>query len=852
MRISLIIISVFFFFHGVAQKVVGTIYNDKGDVLPYATITIKGTSMGVSANNKAKFSFTLPVGNHVLVCQHVGYESVEKSIQLADDLEVDFILSEQKLLMKEVIIKKGEDPAYEIIRQAIKKRPYYNAQVNGFDCDLYGKDMIKLRNLPDRILGQKIPKEDRKQMGVDSSGKGIIYLSESISKIYSQRPNKFKMEVSSSRVSGSGDFGFTFPAFISLYNNNVTVFSDRLNPRGFISPIAEGAIKFYKYKFLGTFFENDKAINVIRVTPRRNYEPLFSGTINITDDDWRIHSCNLILTKTSQLEILDTLQITQQYVPVGNDVWRVKSQLLYFNFKMFQIDAIGNFLSVYSNYNINPIYDKKLFDKIIIKYDTAVNKKTVDYWNAIRPVPLEEEEQRDYKVKDSIYLLEKDSLFSKRNIDSLKKNQGKIKPLSFIIGGLRRTHYSQKNTFRWGIDPLLMNTQFNTAEGVVTQLAGYYDQFFKKSAIRLSIRPTLRYGFGNTHVNSWVDVSIRKRKVGLDEKINRNTWFFSGGKRVSQYNKELPITPLVNTVSTLFYGKNYLKTYENYFGKIGVNKVAENGMNITIQALYEDRMPLFNTTLYTIHSSDSIHLTENYPVERVPLSDIVRHQAVMANIEVSFKPGQRFIQFPKNKIPIGSKYPTFTFSYTKGINKVFGSDVDFDKWKIGMNDDKNFKLAGLFKYKVVVGGFLNNKSVFVQDFQHFNGEPLKAASEYVNSFQLASSYGNSTTARFFSLAHIEHHFNGLLTNKIPLFNRLNWNLVAGSNANYINSKSNYAEWFVGLENLFKIFRIDFVNAYQNGTYQSSALVIGAGGILGGSVTNNSSNGPSDRSVNMSF
>ncbi len=92
---------------------------------------------------------------------------------------------------------------------------------------------------------------------------------------------------------------------------------------------------------------------------------MFSGVIYITDGDWRIHSCDLTLTKTSQLEIIDTLQITQIHVPVGNDVWRVKNQVLHFNFKQFGIDALGDFVNVYSNYTINPLFGKR-FSTILL------------------------------------------------------------------------------------------------------------------------------------------------------------------------------------------------------------------------------------------------------------------------------------------------------------------------------------------------------------------------------------------------------------------------------------------------------------------------------------------------------
>jgi hypothetical protein len=39
-----------------AQKMYGTVFNAKGDLLPYSSITIKGTTTGASANNRAKFA----------------------------------------------------------------------------------------------------------------------------------------------------------------------------------------------------------------------------------------------------------------------------------------------------------------------------------------------------------------------------------------------------------------------------------------------------------------------------------------------------------------------------------------------------------------------------------------------------------------------------------------------------------------------------------------------------------------------------------------------------------------------------------------------------------------------------
>jgi hypothetical protein len=838
---------------GYAQKISGTVFNSNGDLLPYASITIKGTSTGASANNKGKFSFAVSPGNYTVVCQHIGYKAQEKKITVTkQDEEITFILTDQKLELKEVIIKKGEDPAYEIIRQAIKKRNYYSQQVNGFECDLYTKDIMKFRNLPTKIFGKKIPEEDRKDMGLDSTGKGIFYLSESVAKVHSQQPDKFKMEVLSSRVSGSGGFGFTFPTFISLYSNNVKIFTERFNPRGFISPIADGAIGFYKFKYLGSFWEDGREINSIQVTPRRNYEPLFYGTINITEGSWRIHSFDLSLSKKSQLEIIDTLQITQIHVPVGTDLWRVKNQLLHFNFKQFGIDLVGNFVNVYSNYNINPVFGKKYFDKIFIKYDTAVNKKSKQYWDTVRPVPLEAEEKKDYHVKDSIYEVQKDSILSKRSVDSLNKRQGKIKPLSLFWGGINRNHYTRQGSSNWGIEALLPNLGYNPAEGLVINADFYWNKYSRKTKTNFSFRPHIRYGINNTHLNPWAELSFRTRDFEADKKIKRQSWTIAGGKRVSQFNRESVQSPFYGSLDVLFWGTNFIKTYENKFGSLTFSKRYESGLRFSVNTLYEDRIPLNNTTKFTVFKKDSVSITPNYPYEKIG-AQFTPHQAFLLSVDISIKPGQKYIQFPRNKVAIGSKYPNFSLNYTKGIRDIFRSDIDFDKWRFTVNDDKNLKLAGSLKYKLGIGGFINTKQVYIQDYQHFNGNRSTRAGEYVNCFQLARYYANSTKEKFYSFGHLEHHFNGMITNKVPLLRQLNWNLVAGSNAFYVNKNNNYAEVFAGIENIFKIFRVDFVAGYSNGVKGLTGIRIGTGGVIGGGIsTGGSGNGGRGRSLNISL
>src|SRR6185437_15503769 len=117
-----------------ANRVTGSVRDDKGNVLPYASVLVKGTTRGVTAGSDGRYSIALSSGDYTLVCQYVGYGRQEKKISVRDSaLVVDFRLSPQQLSMAAVVVRPGgEDPAYAIIRHAIKRRRDYEAPLDSF------------------------------------------------------------------------------------------------------------------------------------------------------------------------------------------------------------------------------------------------------------------------------------------------------------------------------------------------------------------------------------------------------------------------------------------------------------------------------------------------------------------------------------------------------------------------------------------------------------------------------------------------------------------------------------------------------------------------------------------------
>ncbi|PUZ20287.1 CarboxypepD_reg-like domain-containing protein [Chitinophaga costaii] len=818
-----------------ATTLQGLITNLQGQPLPFATVLIKGTTIGTTANASGAYSLELAPGHYTIICQYIGYKRTEGEVDIAGvTFPMNIVLSPLKLQIKEVVVKaNGEDPAYAIIRQAIKKRNFYNTQLKEYTTDAYIKGMFKTRSTPSKFFGKKVDKAD---MGVDSAGKGILFLSESITKVSYQAPDHLKLEVISSRQSGGG-LGISFPTFINFYDNNVTAVITQLSPRGFISPVAENALAYYKYHYIGSFVEDGKTVNKIEVIPKRTQEPLFSGHIFITDDDWRIHSLDLRLTKNYGLDLMDTLTIRQTHVPVSAEVWRTKDQVVYFSLQKFGFDVVGQFVNVYSNYNLHPNFPKDFFkSRVLMRYDTAFDKKRIGYWDSVRPIPLEKEELKDFHEKDSTAQARRDAARSRYALDTLRKNQ---RPPS--VGGITwsgATHhffyYQQDSSITSTtlfMKGLLQNVEYNTVEGLVAKVSGSITVPLEEDS-KLEVLPVFRYGFSNTHFNAYADINyVRRKRLSATS----DTWNISGGKRVSQFNHAVPIVPLINEVYTLFLKENYMKLYENWYGSAGYTHRFESTLLLGAKVTYEDRMPLENTTDFTLFKNAHKQFLPNHPYELANLP-FQREQAFLLEVRASYQPGQTFVEFPVSKVAIGSKWPTFSAIYTKGIHGIAGSDADFDKWNFSINDKQNLKLFGEFRYHVGVGGFFNNKYVGIPDLQHFIGNQTVLSTAYLNSFQLAPYYRYSTSAPFYATANIEHHFNGLLTNKIPLFNKLKWNLVAGANAFYVNGDNNYVEAFAGLENIFKVLRVDVVAGYQSQAKTRIGIRVGLGGLLGGLFT----------------
>ena len=62
--------------------------------------------------------------------------------------------------------------------------------------------------------------------------------------------------------------------------------------------------------------------------------------------------------------------------------------------------------------------------------------------------------------------------------------------------------------------------------------------------------------------------------------------------------------------------------------------------------------------------------------------------------------------------------------------------------------------------------------------------------------------------------HVEYKLNGLLSNKIPGFKKLNWFFVTGCNLLHIRGVTNYAEAYFGINNILKVIQVTYIRGFQ--------------------------------------
>nr|MCH9660385.1 carboxypeptidase-like regulatory domain-containing protein [Bacteroidota bacterium] len=335
---------------------------------------------------------------------------------------------------------------------------------------------------------------------------------------------------------------------------------------------------------------------------------------------------------------------------------------------------------------------------------------------------------------------------------------------------------------------------------------------------------------------SWAEDRVRFRGSLIKNfnRTNRLRISLSGGNTVSQFNVDEPISPIVNTVASLFFERNYMKIYDLTYARIGYGHEWFNGVRVRANLGYEQRKPLFNNTDYVFFSNDNVDFTSNNPLvpgdEDILNPAVVEHNIIKSSLIANISFDQKYMTYPDGKYNVGSnKYPRLTLTIENGMGASI-SQYNYTELSARIRQNVNVGNLGEFRYNMTGGTFLNEEGISFVDYKHFNGNQTRigTSSSYTNVFNLLPYYDMSTNKSYFE-GHLEHNFKGYILGKIPGVNTLNFNLVAGAHTLISEDRKPYSELSIGMDNLgwgkYRFLRIDYVHSFYQGANEG-AFVFG--------------------------
>ncbi|MDA6069430.1 DUF5686 and carboxypeptidase regulatory-like domain-containing protein [Flavobacterium sp. AC] len=801
-------------------QIKGTITDEKCNPLPFVSVFEENTYSGTTSNEQGKYQLNVKEpGKNKITFQYLGFKTQKISVSPdSKTFTLDVKMHEESFALNEVVIDPKNNPAIAIIKNAIANKKDNSDKTARYTADFYSKGMFKVKDLPKKILGKKVDLGVDMASNLDSTGSGILYLSETISKIIFEKPDKLKEKIIASKISGNNK-GYSYnTASLSTYDfyDNTLDFDVKL-----ISPIADNAFSYYKYKLEGSFYDdNNQQIYKIKVIPKRDKEPVFEGYIYIVDDSFAIYAIDLVIKgyrmKNEFTEVMNLKQ-SFSYNP-KNKIWTKNAQTLDFSAGIFGVKFSGKFNYVYSNYEFPASFEKKTFGNEVVAFELNANKKDDAFWNQIRPIPLTIEESTDYTKKDSLQTIRK----SQKYTDSLDAKNNKFKVLDILMG------YDYKNTFKkhsFEYKGLLNITSlsFNTVQGFNLDSGFSFKKWNEEQGKSTSISTTFNYGFSDERFRAVGEFNHKFNN------INYATIGVSGGTKTAQFNSFEPISKLINSISSLFFKDNYMKLYNLEFAQINYSQNILNGVNIVGKVAYEQRKTLFNTTDYSFFKRDDVYSSNNPLAPNdftTPAFD--PHHLFKAALSTRINFGNKYISRPDGRYNIkDEKYPTVFLAFEKAF-AASEKKYEFERIGASVLYDLSLGNKGILGMNLRAGKFFNAENISFIDYRHFNGNQthIGTSERYLNVFNLMPYYANSTNDSYFEM-HLEHNDTGFIMNKIPLLNLLKSTMNLGFHSLAIPDRKPYTEFTVGLDNLgfgkFKIFRLDYVHSYQGGIQQNGVV-----------------------------
>ncbi|GIV42605.1 MAG: membrane protein [Vicingaceae bacterium] len=758
-----------------------------GEPLPFVNIYFKNSKIGTTSDMEGNYYIETYYATDSLVASFIGYIPQSKKVKKDVRQQINFELEPGAIQMEEFVVKYTGNPAEEILERVIENKPANNREkYETYQYEVYNKVEFDLNNIPQELKEKKIFKQISFIFdNIDSSEKKPylpIFISEAISQYYYRKNPKTQREyIKATKVSGIKNESIN--QFLGDMYQNVNIYDNYLNIFGknFVSPVADGGLRFYKYYLTDSSWIDGLWCYKIEFKPRYRMSPVFEGEMWIHDTTYAVKSVKAYMNKNANINFINEFYVEQEYVFLEKKYWMLKKDRLIVDFQITSNDKVmgmyGRKTTSYKNILVNRPIPDQIFggvDDIIVEPDA--DKKDEKFWDRQRHEQLSEQEKAIYDMVDSL-----------KNVPIVRST---IEIVSMILTGYKE----------WGkfeIGQYFTFISYNRVENWRFKFGGRTSNQFSRW-IEFS-----GYGAYGTGDNEW------KYMGGMRVRLSKNPFRVMG----VSYKKDLE---QLGQSPNAFQVDNILASFLRRSPNIKLTMVNE------LKYYFENEwFQGFTTTLFfrnRILSPRGILSYEKYASDQSIVSvNSITNTDVSLYLRFAYK--EKYVSGEFTRMSLGSKYPVLEAQITRGLKNILSGQYDYWRFDIGLKDEWRIGVLGNTEWRIGVGQILGKLPYPLLELHQGNEtyfyDPM--AFNLMNYFEFASD-------RWASLM-ITHHFQGYFFNHIPLLRRLKWREVAtfkgviGSRrqdhmqeliipSNMFTLEHPYMEASIGVENIFRLFRID--------------------------------------------
>ena len=753
----------------------GKIINSKQEPLAFASVQVKEIKLGTVTKEDGTYALDIDEGKYDLVVTLIGYKPQVITVivrKAGAEQNVIMELAESSSL-SEVIIK-GKDGAEDYVRNVIRHKEAIENAAGAYSCNMYIKALQE----------DSIPfKKNKKNKDSDSLIKvkqanallNQMAMAEIVIKLDNGGGKNIKEERTGVTKRGNIQNLFFLSATegdFSFYNNLVNIPSISQTP--FLSPLSYSGLMAYRFKTLKTETVNGRKQYTISVKPRQLSNTTVEGEIIIADSSWVVLHTKLHLPKYHLAEY-DFFEVEQQYSLIRDTAWMITRQVFTYKAASGKRRSSGRTVVSYNNFELNKHFDKKYFGVELSAATQQAYERDSVFWQTNRTEPLTEKELRFINYKDSIYR----ATHTEAYLDSMDRVINKITWQKVLYKGQTFNNHTKRRSWQLpSLPELYQPLQFGGAR--IDPYFNYFKTY--KSRKNIGLYTKLSYGIRNKDING----EIRLNR--LYNPFNRGSYSIHLGKDFEE----------------IFEGDawiNMLKRSNTYLSQsVGIGHSLEllNGL-----FFFSDADIAFRRSVSGYKTNDRVDSLLGDILDNNQAIAFASYNAFYGTLRLEYTPRQRYIREPKEKIILGSAWPTFYTSWRKGIPGIFDSKVNFDYLEFGVKQSFKLGLLGTSSYTLKTGSYLNQKDLRLVDYKYQRrGDPILFSNPNEAFQSLDSTF--PVFKRFYE-AHYLHEFNGAVINKIPFLKKLGLREIAGGGILFAPERNNlrYVEAFAGIERVFK-------------------------------------------------